>query len=472
MGSISGGWRGPGIVGDGLVLYLDAGSPSSYLTEFGTTWKDVSGNGNTGTLTNGPTYDTDSGGSIAFDGVNDYINCGPNLTSSNVFTYSFWIKPTGSTIRTMLGNGSDVGGPQFRVNATNYLEFIKQEIVAIGTSNATITNSVWSFVTITYTGTDYTFYINGLQSGTGSNTQNLVVSATTWIGARSFGALNPIERFVGNIAVALKYNRVLTAAEITQNYNAQANRFITDTDVIAFFARVTTSGGTLSTTEQIAINNLVTSLKANNLWNSLLAIYPMVGSSAAACAQNLKSSSFTGTFSGGWTFASTGATPNGTNAYMNTTYNPSTSGTLNSAHLSVYSRTNIGNNKCFLGGNTTAFASNHQLGSGNGFVALNSATWGNYSPSSYLGLLSISRIASTGIVTYYNGSQLSTFATVSTSLTNANIYLSANNNANVAESYSTNEIALASIGNGLSGADITNFYTVVQAFQTSLSRQV
>jgi hypothetical protein len=63
------------------------------------------------------------------------------------------------------------------------------------------------------------------------------------------------------------------------------------------------------------------------------AIYPMVGASAAACAQNLKSSSFTGTFSSGWTFASTGVTPNGTSAYMDTTFLPSTSFTNNNTHI-------------------------------------------------------------------------------------------------------------------------------------------
>jgi hypothetical protein len=69
------------------------------------------------------------------------------------------------------------------------------------------------------------------------------------------------------------------------------------------------------------------------------AIYPMVGASAAACAQNLKSASFTGTFTSGWTFASTGATPNGTSAFMNTTLTPSVSLAANNIHLSYYSRT-------------------------------------------------------------------------------------------------------------------------------------
>lgn len=113
-----------------------------------------------------------------------------------------------------------------------------------------------------------------------------------------------------------------------------------DADALAFFARVTTAGGTLSTTEKNAVNQLVLDLKANSLWTPMKAIYPMVGASAAACAQNLKSSSFTGTFTSGWTFASTGATPNGTSTYMNTNLNLSTQLTFNSTCITYYSRSN------------------------------------------------------------------------------------------------------------------------------------
>ena len=98
-----------------------------------------------------------------------------------------------------------------------------------------------------------------------------------------------------------------------------------DPDAQAFFDRVTTAGGTLTTTEKNATNQLVLDMKSAGIWSSMKAIYPMVGASAAACAQNLKSSSFTGTFSSGWTFASTGVTGNGTSAYMDTSLIPSTS---------------------------------------------------------------------------------------------------------------------------------------------------
>ena len=109
-----------------------------------------------------------------------------------------------------------------------------------------------------------------------------------------------------------------------------------DADAVAFFGRVTTAGGSLSATEKAAVNQLVLDLKANSLWTPMKAIYPMVGASAAACAQNLKSASFTGTFTSGWTFASTGVNGNGTSAYFNTTFNPNTQLTFTDSHISLY----------------------------------------------------------------------------------------------------------------------------------------
>ncbi len=87
---------GPKIVDEGLVLCLDAANKLSYPGT-GTTWTDLAGSNN-GTLTNGPTFDDEKGGSIVFDGSNDYANLGnasslfpgPNITAS-LFC---WIKPS------------------------------------------------------------------------------------------------------------------------------------------------------------------------------------------------------------------------------------------------------------------------------------------------------------------------------------------------------------------------------------------
>jgi hypothetical protein len=88
-------FAGPEIAESGLVLALDAGNLKSYPTT-GTTWTDLSGNGNTGTLTNGPTYSSANGGSISFDGTNDYVTI-PDSPSWDVnnggYSICFWMYP-------------------------------------------------------------------------------------------------------------------------------------------------------------------------------------------------------------------------------------------------------------------------------------------------------------------------------------------------------------------------------------------
>ena len=95
-------FTGPNIITDGLVLALDAANSRSYPGT-GTTWSDLSGNGNSGTLTNGPTFNSGNGGSIVFDGVDDNISF-----SGNTFNYSpgtsgevsleIWVYPTVHTL--------------------------------------------------------------------------------------------------------------------------------------------------------------------------------------------------------------------------------------------------------------------------------------------------------------------------------------------------------------------------------------
>ena len=80
------------IVTDGLALCLDAANSKSYPGS-GSTWTDLSGNGNNATLTNGPTYSSANGGSIVFDGVNDYV-APTGLTNAlwqGNWTVSFWV---------------------------------------------------------------------------------------------------------------------------------------------------------------------------------------------------------------------------------------------------------------------------------------------------------------------------------------------------------------------------------------------
>ena len=253
-----------------------------------------------------------------------------------------------------------------------------------------------------------------------------------------------------------------------------------DSDAQAFYDRVTAAGGSLTATEENAINTFVISIKAKNLWSNFFAIYPMVGGSAAACAQNLKSSNFTGTFAGGWTFASTGVTPNGTSAYMDTALNTSTELTKTSAHLSVYVRTNSNAGQPYdLANSSDSGASSNPTYlitrySNNvlyfGIADQNYSTTSGTSDSRGFSMGATNGSSTQKI--YKNGSLVNTGTAGAGSLANNNLYLGANNGNNTATLFSNKQYAFASIGSGLTDADALDIYTIVQEFQTSLSRNV
>ena len=254
-----------------------------------------------------------------------------------------------------------------------------------------------------------------------------------------------------------------------------------DPDAQAFFDRVTTAGGTLTTTEKNATNQLVLDMKSAGIWSSMKAVYPMVGASAAACAQNLKSSSFTGTFTSGWTFASTGVTPNGTSAYMNTNFVPSTNGlTYDNNHISFYSRTSAqsgaiqfydmgSGNLCGTDNLSLFIRRNTDLaGYDSGDFTTNRATFTNTNGQGFY--------CGTAITTsskyFKNGTSQVTKSLSVKSISSVNIYIGAFNEDNATIYYSPKQCAFASIGDGLTDTQASNFYTAVQAFQTTLSRNV
>jgi hypothetical protein len=254
-----------------------------------------------------------------------------------------------------------------------------------------------------------------------------------------------------------------------------------DADAQAFFDRVTAATGTLSNTEKLAVDTLVRQMKLDGIWSLMKAIYPMVGASAAACSQNLKSSSFTGSFSTGWTFASTGVTPNGTSAYMDTTFNTNTNQSVNNFSLSVYirsastagQRADMGNANSptflpltTLESNTTMrsqFSWDFTLGGGRA----------NITTTDSRGMWGVSRSGATSWQSFERNTSVSkTTSTTQTVLPNLNIYIGATNINTGAYQFSDRQIAFAHLGDKLSNTEFNNFYTAVQAFQTTLSRQV
>jgi len=257
-----------------------------------------------------------------------------------------------------------------------------------------------------------------------------------------------------------------------------------DLDALAFFVRVniatgTVSGDFLTTTEKYAVNQLVLDMKADSIYSKMKAVYPMVGGGTgtlaqreAACKQNLISASFTGTFTAGWTFASTGVTPNGTSAYMDTNLNSDTSLNLNDVHVSVYLRTDSDSAYCDLGNfdgvtSISIFARylNRQFARMNDFLPF--ATDDTIPTTDSRGFRLGNRSSSSVKSIYINNSGTN-FTRNSIGKVNANLFIAGRGPA----FFSNRENAFTSIGDGLSTFEESEFYTAVQAFQTTLSRQI
>ena len=122
---------GPTIVNNGLILALDAADNNSYSGS-GTTWSDLSGNNNTGTLTNGPTFGSTNGGTIVFDGTNDYAEITTRNTalefqptqpySCFVFFRSPAAAANGAIISNMTGSGTIAGWDLYFNNSSTAKE--------------------------------------------------------------------------------------------------------------------------------------------------------------------------------------------------------------------------------------------------------------------------------------------------------------------------------------------------------------
>jgi hypothetical protein len=247
-----------------------------------------------------------------------------------------------------------------------------------------------------------------------------------------------------------------------------------DSDASAFFSRVTAAGGTLTNTEKTAVNTLVLSMKSNSIWNSMLAIYPMVGASSAACAQNLKSSGFTGTFSAGWTFSSTGVLPNGTSAFMDTAFTPSANWTLSSQHITYYSRTAT-QGEYDMG--SYDLASQSEVGmlcrytDNKAYYTLGNA-FQSVTNTDGRGYFVATRTSSSNSKYFKNNVLLFNNGNPTAAINSTNITLSASNRPTGPIAFGNKECAFSSIGTALDDTQVGNLTTAVQAFNTTLSRQV
>lgn len=211
----------PKIVTDGLVLYLDAANTRSYLGT-GTVWSDLSRSGNNGILTNGPTFNAGIGGSIVFDGSNDYVSL-PTITN-NIYTIDFWYKMGGNDgsygyFASSGDNGFAIGEGGPGIGYGQFYYWNSSVSTGLGTIPSTTNwNHICTLINVSTNNIQIYGNGNQLSNSTISNMSTSVSNIGRYITSNT-------HYLKGNLALYKIYNRALSATEILQNYNATKTRF-------------------------------------------------------------------------------------------------------------------------------------------------------------------------------------------------------------------------------------------------------
>jgi hypothetical protein len=227
----------PKIITEGLVLYLDAANPYSYVSG-STSWNDISRGGNNGTLVNGPTFNSANGGSIVFDGVDDIGFLPLTLDTSTNFTIDVTAKcstmiqdPSPQNRQTIWSLTTDTkygyeildleiwndGLSSFNGNGTSYATPLIQSFFPLNS------NSVNNY-TISKSGSTQSWYINSTLRQNATQTYS-TSSQYFKLGSRGAGSTSANQQWNGLIYSVKIYNRALSAQEVLQNYNATKTRF-------------------------------------------------------------------------------------------------------------------------------------------------------------------------------------------------------------------------------------------------------
>jgi hypothetical protein len=232
--------NGGSIVTNGLVLALDAADRNSYVSG-STTWRDLSGNNNTGTLvvsgsnTVSASYDSTNGGNISFSGSGSFVAMQGLALPTGIGDYCVdaWIKRTTIPSNTSVGICAGIDNNSFyfgfgrTYNGADGLRIGKSNIADAENCAFNFAQNTWYHVAVVRVSSVIYFYINGQQQitqGSGTSAFSFLQSATARIGAG--GSVSTLlEPLYGSISSTKVYNRALSATEIAQNYNATKSRF-------------------------------------------------------------------------------------------------------------------------------------------------------------------------------------------------------------------------------------------------------
>lgn len=221
------------IITDGLVLNLDAGFTASYPKN-GTSWFNLSlaENSDEATLDNGATFSSADGGSIVFDGVDDYVDATEFVIPSQI-SVSVWVNPDriSSIMQLVSSDNAPVRNWQFRIDADDKVRAIVFHTSGNNNVQATTTDTLttgnWTMLTFTVDGTNLKIYFNaGVEKASASFPYSILGNGSAGdllLAAR--GSSSVTDFLNGNISIVIIYDRALTSSEIAQNYNSQKGRF-------------------------------------------------------------------------------------------------------------------------------------------------------------------------------------------------------------------------------------------------------
>lgn len=204
------------IVRSDLQLYLN---PAAYSGS-GTTWTDSSTNAYDTTLVGAPTYNTSY---FTFDGSTEYVNTGQSLASES-FSIGAWIRTSAAGIKMVLSKETSVGNPwNYRIwlnGGQVYMDM--SQVTSQSSLNSPLSNynnGAWHYIMGTRDDSNWYLYVDGAQVNTKSDpyTGSVTNSQNLWIGRSAYTAGY---QYTGDIGQVFVYNRMLTDAEILQNYNA------------------------------------------------------------------------------------------------------------------------------------------------------------------------------------------------------------------------------------------------------------
>ena len=409
------------------------------------------------------------------------------LTASNL--HISYYSRTDSVLSGMIGLQDDTVNNASQIylaadKTTDYYSAINTDTNRILVSS---TNTTGYYIASRLTSTNLKAYKNGSQVG--SNIQissGYRANISVYLGGFNYKNQYSVftidygnkESAFASIGDGLSDTEAANFYTAIQTYQSTLGRqvgipIVADTDAQAFLnAAVITDS-----TQASAVNTLVTDLKSANIWTKMKALYPFVGGTANSHKFNLKDprdldAAYRLVFNGGWVHSSTGALPNGTTAYANTYLAPNAMG-QNNVHVSFYSRTNADGLYADIGGGAgISYVEVLTKYTGRGYVYVNThqGDW-FYNPSS-TGLYIANRIVAGAASLFKNNTKVINSNRAAQTPTTYNLYLAAENGAGTAGNYSPREQAFATIGDGLTDVEAEAFYNAVQAFQTSLGRQV